>query len=159
MIAATSSVPPVLSVVTPRVPRVVVMLFQQQFAPLVRAGSKRITIRRIRKKPILEGDILDLREWTAEPYRSKQKKIGLYRCTGTEPIQVLAPGLVSVADMRLTWAETRKLAENDGFPTADAMLTWFERNHTLPFEGVIIGWDPTPVSLPTRQIKERGGSL
>ena len=55
-----------------------VRTFKPQFAPLVKAGTKRQTIRPMPKRERdipKEGDLESWREWTGKPYRSKQREL------------------------------------------------------------------------------------
>ena len=48
---------------------------------------------------------------------------------------------------RLSWGETAALASNDGFRSTGELFYFFETNHGLPFEGLLIRWgDITPAA-------------
>lgn len=109
-----------------------VILFQDRFAKLVLAGTKRQTIRKAaRCKP---GDELSLRRWTGKPYRSNQEIIRVETCKSVEPV-IIREGM-SVEEL----IALDRVATADGFGDALAMLAWFEKTHGLPFEGEIVKW-------------------
>jgi hypothetical protein len=121
-----------------------VILFQPWGAELVRAGTKRQTIRKTaRCKP---GDMLSLRRWTGAPYRSKQEVIREEMCTDVTPIRI-DPDRVTLYDDPLSddprtlgIGEARDIAIADGFTGLNEMLAWFENTHGLPFYGYVIKW-------------------
>lgn len=130
-----------------------VLMFKPQFAPLVKAGTKRQTIRPKRKHPIKPDDELSLREWTGKPYRSKQQILrdGVI-CKNVKDVQIVPRStpdgmFVScfVAGERMesllggsgSWD---RFAEADGFKNAAEMLDWFRSTHGLPFNGDLIQW-------------------
>jgi uncharacterized protein YqfB (UPF0267 family) len=119
-----------------------VILFQDRFAELVRAGTKRQTIRQsARCQP---GDTLSLRRWTGKPYRSRQETLCQVDCAEVVPIQIEidVPELtmVKVGEAWLTGEQRNALAIEDGFLNWAAMHEWFHRHHGLPFYGVVIRW-------------------
>ena len=112
--------------------------FKKQFAPLVESGAKRQTIRAKRKdgRNPHPGDTLYL--YTG--LRTKQcRKLGTAICqrvrevviTGTFPI---------MSGRHLGAAEANILAVNDGFPGYKEMEQYFEKEHGLPFWGLLIEW-------------------
>lgn len=115
--------------------------FMRQFAARVEIGKKRQTIREVRKvRPIKPGDILRLYEGL------RTKDVRLLRtelCLGVTPIKIHIPGggpRIDLAGTGMVTAEARKLASKDGFDNAAEMLLWFEKQYSLPFEGVLILW-------------------
>ena len=123
--------------------------FQAQFAGLVERGEKTQTIRAYRKdgrdpKP---GQTLYL--YTGQ--RTKQcRKMGEAVCKSVEVINFDERGNVTVGpndewwpgDFRDPYAAERRFARRDGFNTFREMRDWFEKTHGLPFEGLLIRWDP-----------------
>ncbi len=120
-----------------------VILFQPQFAELVRAGTKTQTIRRTaRCKP---GDKLSLRRWTGKPYRSKQETLRTVTCTAVRSVRIGEPwpdGLV-IDGVEMPTPDRARVARQDGFRCMTEMLDWFDEVHGLPFEGTIIEWSNT----------------
>jgi hypothetical protein len=124
----------------------IVYMFQDRFAELVRNGSKRQTIRNglPRCKP---GDALSLRRWTGAPYRSKQEELRVAVCTETMPCfasVVRGQGWYFVAgtDERshVYGDALDKLARADGFRDAEDMHRWFVATHGFDFHGHLIKW-------------------
>lgn len=105
-----------------------VIVFQTRFAPMIRSGRKRQTIRPHRKRPIRAEDILDLRCWSGKPYRSKQQKLLETVCLSVTPITIEN----DFADEDMAWL--------DGFDTTAEMHAWFQGMHGLPFTGEVIQW-------------------
>jgi hypothetical protein len=111
-----------------------VILFQERFAPLVAAGSKRQTIRKTARCKV--GDWVSLRRWTGKAYRSKQEVLRTDVCTAVMPVRIewhaAYVGVVQVPG--------RDLAVQDGFKDWAEMRAWFEAVHGLPFLGWLIEW-------------------
>jgi hypothetical protein len=117
--------------------------FQQRFAEAVRTFQKCQTIRKIRKRPIREGDFLILASWTGKPYRSKVAVLHKTYCTLVESCAIgVGPcgDDIEIEGMTVGTLERAALARDDGFGCASEMIEWFRKVHGLPFHGVIIGW-------------------
>ena len=111
--------------------------FSPQFAPLVREGTKRQTIRRKRRRPIKVGDTLRL--YTG----LRIKKGGLLReavCTAVHEIEWLEPTWLFIDGSPLDEQQLIEFAPLDGFIDFAEMLEWFEARYVFPFEGVVIRW-------------------
>ncbi len=128
-----------------------VIMFQDRFAQKVERGDKPHTIRPELKYPIFVGDILDLRQWSGKPYRSKQRKLRTAICCQKSGVVVhrdgveLSPGTMRVIFLGETGARRDLLehfARRDGFTDWAEMRQWFDDTHGLPFEGVLIEWTP-----------------
>lgn len=124
-----------------------VLMFQPRFAPLVKAGTKRQTIRPKRNRPIKPGELLSLRQWQGKPYRSKQKFLIESTCRGTDDIAMSESNsngkirfVLSVNGIKLTIPRIEILARLDGFTCGFEMWTWFREEHGFPFRGDIIRW-------------------
>lgn len=127
--------------------KTVVKLFQPRFAPLVKAGTKTQTIRKVPKRGRdmpKEGDELCAAEWTGRPYRSKQRVLMhgiithvhfVYIAEGPEGQLLLSVGHGTVDD-------DDEFARKDGFTDGKEMLAWFRETHSLPFTGILIRWNP-----------------
>lgn len=114
-------------------------MFKPRFAALVESGAKKQTVRPTPARMPKSGDRISLRMWTGKPYRSKQREI-------------IASTVLYVAKIKLDvfdmWfdgvlaseAKQEAFAIADGFSSANEMLDWFENEHGLPFEGVVIVW-------------------
>lgn len=119
-----------------------VIMFQDRFAELVRTGAKTTTIRAAaRCKP---GDMLSLRRWSGQPYRSKQTVL---REAVVESISRVYIGefcgLVKMLVDGVDQGTAAAVARADGFESPAEMATWFEQTHGLPFEGDLIRWGDT----------------
>lgn len=112
--------------------------FKKQFAPLVESGAKRQTIRAKRKdgRNPHPGDTLYL--YTG--LRTKQCRIlGTAVCIGVREI-VIARNRPILSGRHLLSVEAKEFAIKDGFSGYEAMATFFEKEHGLPFWGLLIEW-------------------
>ena len=120
-----------------------VILFKDQFASLVRTGSKVQTIRPVRERVIEVDDVLSLRTWVGLPYRSKQRHLRDGICTSVLPILIRSMDDVVLNGQALTPMGITMLAKADGFDNAGEFERWFKEQHDLPFKGIMISWCPT----------------
>lgn len=116
--------------------------FQPRFAPLVKSGKKRQTMRLTPKRPCdmpKAGDVESWREWTGKPYRSKQNELIKVILLSVEKIWFTGDNIL-VGDQIIEWRpeEMEEFAQADGFKDLKDMNDWFEKNHGLPFEGILI---------------------
>lgn len=124
-----------------------VRMFKPQFAPLVKRGKKRNTIRplpkRKRDQPKI-GDLESWRMWRGKPYRSKQVKLATVRLVDVVRTTIRRDGvMLKVGKHKLMMAEFTELgrqmleafARADGFRSWSRMKAWFEHEHGLPFTG------------------------
>lgn len=112
-----------------------ILSFQKRFVPAIENGTKRQTIRPHRKRPIHVLDKLYL----YSGMRTKQcRKIMEAVCISADYVHIhynevwYAFGDV-VGDLDL-------FAQQDGFENFACMVTWFMKNHKLPFYGQVIKW-------------------
>lgn len=135
-----------------RGPRTIVKMFKPQFARLVLAGTKKQTVRPVPKIVPRRHDRLSLRMWQGQPYRSKQRlllnttldEIKVCHIT-TEGIYMQPPDgcLLAIAGAKiicLLGEEANRFAIADGFQSWAEMRAWFENEHGLPFDGVVLYW-------------------
>jgi len=115
-------------------------MFKPQFALLVEAGTKLQTVRPKPKRMPKPGDKISLRTWTDKPYRSKQRVLMESTITKVESVQFTSLNRVQFNDGLLSCEEAWAFAKADGFSSPAAMFEWFENNHGLPFEGIVIHW-------------------
>lgn len=126
-------------------PRRFVKTFQPWKTAKVESGESNQTIRPTPKRPQdmpRPGDILDARQWTGKPYRSKQRKLGEFRIVSVYKVSIRRES-VKVGKFG-TWKLNGildQLARDDGFMHWSSMVHWFEENHGLPFVGVLIVWE------------------
>lgn len=125
--------------------------FKPRFVPPIKAGTKKHTIRSIRKYPDKVGN-------TIHCYcglRRKGKKpllIGRFECVNVENIfiEILGPIpalirerdiAVSINGVPLSESEKEQLARADGFESfRDMTFFWTTPKNRLPFRGQIIHW-------------------
>jgi hypothetical protein len=108
--------------------------FKTQFAPLVKSGAKRCTIRQPRKRPTKAGDMLSL--YTG----MRQKGCTLLlraKCVRVAAIEIHATALILPVGSALT---IESLAQRDGFPSPLEFLDFFRNQYGLPFKGELIEW-------------------
>ena len=121
--------------------KTVVKMFQPRFAPLVKSAIKRQTVRRIpkRKRDMPEvGDRFSGREWIGKPYVTKQRPLIEGTITDVQPITIEADYIT----VNTNSEPCESFAIADGFESFQDMINWFAVNHRLPFEGILIKWDP-----------------
>lgn len=130
-----------------------VRMFKPRFAELVASGKKTQTIRPLPKRIPRRGDLLSLRTWEGQPYRSKQRVLreavvqevrpcfiredGIY----TQPGQGSLLWSMGVNVMHLRGEDADRFARADGFSHWPEMFEWFRLEHGLPFDGIAIFWE------------------
>lgn len=126
----------------------ILLNFQKEFVPLVEAGLKPHTIRarRVDGRDPLPGDTLHL-------YTGLRTKA--CRLLRREPCQYTAEVTIqpSAGDVHhvllggrpLDQDEVETLARVDGFASGTEFVHYFQEQYGLPFTGLLIGWDMTPV--------------
>ncbi len=126
--------------------------FQRRFADAVETGTKRQTVRHIRRRRPEVGQ-------TAHLFTGLRTKAA--RCLGRHPITDARPVFVDLdGSLRLgetgdpdavyhgralTPTEANALAIADGFASWAKMVEWIEATHGLPFEGTVTVWNPDAV--------------
>lgn len=115
-----------------------VLNFKAQFANAVENGSKRQSIRPVRKNAINVGDMIYL--YTGQ--RTKACRfLGTAKCTetfsiaikqerGKLPIVIIANSIESVAE----------IAKKDGFNSVEDFLAFFKNQYGNEFFGLVIRW-------------------
>lgn len=110
-------------------------MFKPQFAPLVKSGAKRQTIRPIPKRMPKVGDHESWRQW-------EQLELARVELTSIEPVTIIPCQVVvertSDGIYSLSGDELSAFARADGFEGSVAFFEWFNDNHGLPFEGILI---------------------
>lgn len=127
-----------------------VLMFRKRYVTPILAGTKRQTIRPARKRPLQDGVVLSLRHWYAKAYRSPQVEFATVLCTGSVPIEIAAHGVrFGLAPWCDNLAALDEFARGDGFGNWKEMKEVFESplGYGLPFQGVLIRWEPAPVNL------------
>lgn len=120
--------------------------FQKQFAEAVESGKKCQTIRAYRKdtrdpKP---GDTLYL----YYGMRTKQcRKLGEAECKSVDRVIIGPSGICFmgpsfIEPLARTQIGADIAAKEDGFGNFAEMRDWFDKTHGLPFNGLLIRWEP-----------------
>jgi hypothetical protein len=115
-------------------------MFKPQFAPLVESGGKRQTIRPIPKRMPKAGDKESWRQWTGLPYRSKTRELARVDLILVAPITLerIKSGTRITIHAPIPAESSELFAAQDGFSSTMEMFDWFEKNHGLPFTGILI---------------------
>ena len=116
--------------------------FKKQFVPLIESGKKRQTIRKYRKdgrdpKP---EDTLYLYTGQRTKHCRKLKEV---LCTETFEIEIGGAGcyyFLQVGYAVIPPYEQDEFAQADGFRDMEELGEWIERDHGLPFRGLLILW-------------------
>ena len=114
--------------------------FQRRFAPLIKSGEKRQTIRAPRKHPVKAGQTLHL--FTGMRQKGCEQ-LGKSICTSAREIILSSFGddrRVGLLDPYLHCVDGEEIAKADGFQSEKEMFDWFEKVHGLPFKGSLIKW-------------------
>jgi len=103
-------------------------------------GSKRQTIRSIRKNPIKESETLYIWWKQRSPER---EKLGEASCTKVSDILIIRDEMVNVSEQIIINNKDNldNFAIADGFSNWQKLVEFFESTHGLPFTGVLIEWD------------------
>lgn len=136
--------------------------FKAQFADRVEDGSKRMTIRRRRRRPTRPGDALQ--HYTGMRTRKVRKLLDAV-CTAVKPFdieedirhqfgrtsmggegrgeRVMTEAVrltVRVNGEPLSPVQIKALAIADGFTSANTFIDFFAKTYGLPFSGEIVEW-------------------
>lgn len=110
--------------------------FQKRFAGRVEDGSKRQTIRAMRKHPIRQGDRLYL--YTGMRTRSCRKLGGATAILVRDIL--ITQTAVKLDGDTLAARRVAELARADGFESVSEFKDFFRTQHGLPFRGQLIQW-------------------
>lgn len=121
-------------------------MFKPQFEPLVESGAKRQTIRPTPKRMPKAGDMESWRAWSGKPYRSKTRELAQVKIVSVERFileETEKEILASLLDRPLKGGllkleEWNAIGIADGFKSFSELVFWFEKEHGLPFEGILI---------------------
>ncbi len=128
-------------------------MFKREFAELVASGAKLQTVRPCPKAVPFPGDGLSLREWTGLPYRSPQRQLRQsvvravrvirieWDCIWMQPPPDCLMEIAGAETICLRGDSADRFARDDGFADWGDMRAWFEAEHGLPFDGIVIYWD------------------
>ncbi len=122
--------------------------FKEQFAEAVKNGTKRQTIRQVRKNPIKPGDMLTM--FTGQ--RTKEcRKLCMHKCKSVYEITIyhtaddFIPASVEIRPFENGPAhpsfDIHTFAMEDGFSSAKEFYDFFKNQYGgLCFKGVLIKW-------------------
>jgi len=132
----------------PKPPPSRVVMCRPQFEEPIVAETKHHTIRPIPKRPIRPNTLLRFRVWTGTAYRSPQREFHTAALLSVMPAFIYRDCVKLIDDqaqkvVTIRGADLERFARADGFPDWATMLAWFEAEHCLPFEGVLIRWKET----------------
>lgn len=112
--------------------------FKKQFAPAVKAGTKKQTIRA--KREDCRNPHVDDKLFFYVGQRTKGcRKLGEAICRTVHQITIDWAG-VNVDGSWLSPADLNNLAQNDGFKNFYEMKVFFNKEHGLPFDGLLYKW-------------------
>lgn len=111
--------------------------FQKRFAPGVRRGTKRQTIRRRRKRPTMPGETLYLYSSLRTKY---SEKLGEARCTNVLPVEIW-DGAVKVGPEMLPDDCLDEFARADGFADAEDFFAFWRKTHGLSRAKPLTGFE------------------
>ena len=113
--------------------------FKKQFAPKVRDGSKCQTVRGQRDRHARPGEPIQL--YTGQRTKHCEKLIPDPLCLSVEEI-VINSDLIVISGCALPANRQEEFAIADGFDSYAEFIAFFKEIHGLPFEGVLIKWEP-----------------
>lgn len=118
--------------------------FKPQFAPLVKSGAKRQTIRPRPKHLPKVGDKECWAEWTGRPYWSVVRKLAEVELTEVRLVEIntfSTEGTIILCTPKrrlATLEEQEQIAHDDGFKTFAHLVWWFNAQYGEHFKGVLI---------------------
>jgi hypothetical protein len=115
--------------------------FKPRFATRVSDGSKPHTIRAWRTRPFKAGDNLSF--FTGMRTRACRRLRPNARCTAATPIELnVTRRIVRLGRRKLTRVQIERLAQKDGFETAEEFWQFFAETHGRTLRGQLIEWQP-----------------
>lgn len=113
--------------------------FKKRFADMVENGHKRQTIRAKRKdgKDPKPGDTLYLYTGMRTKACRRLKQV---ECEFINTIRIENDNRATLDGSRIGMGTCLILARQDGFDSLEEFFTFFETEHGLPFEGLLIRW-------------------
>lgn len=112
--------------------------FKKEFAKKIIQGSKRRTIRRVRKRrPIAAGDVLHLYTGARTP---NAEQFAMALCSAVVPVRI-TDRYIYLNGTLLPPHDAENFAQLDGFLTFEDMLDFFRAHYSLPFDGVVVGFE------------------
>lgn len=123
-----------------------VFLFEAQFAPRIRDRTKVSTVRPVRDRPVDPGDVLDLRTWKEQAYRSPQVPLTHTVCTAADAIELAVKRghlFITKRGFTMHTEEAEIFASEEGFDSFESLYAWFQARYNIarrPFRGVYYRW-------------------
>lgn len=111
------------------------LVFQPQFVPAIREGSKTQTVRRTMDLEV--GDPLELRYLEAP---QKCNAIFKTTCRAKQPIEISKEGALRIDGVCIDPEDEDSFARSDGFLNKSQLLDFMKKTYGLPFEGHVIHW-------------------
>ena len=113
--------------------------FKPEFADKIRYGTKRLTIRKKRKRGNPNpGDVLYL--YTGMRTKSCTKLLEA-KCTKVNNILISDDYDIYLDEIELNFFDAWKLALRDGFKVQEDFFLFFKNHYGLPFKGLLIKWN------------------
>jgi hypothetical protein len=140
----------------PRAPRRHIFMVKPQWEEKIRRGHKTSTIRPLRKRKPVEGDIAEFRVWTGKPYRSKQRIIGEAVISLVDEIEMSEDGVEPLDEnlkIRVGYIDDT-VAAHDGFLNYAALWQWFRQEYgqnLASFQGMRTCWERKTLRLHALQ--------
>ena len=120
----------------------IVKMFDARFAPLVKAGTKKQTVRPLPKEMPQAGDAISLRMWEKSPDGMNQVILRTSTVSKVEFIDIAQTGWCWVSDLSLKYLSVADaFAQADGFTNWAEMRDWIKETYGFPFSGIVIHWD------------------
>lgn len=121
----------------PPCPRRFVRMFKPRFAPLVKSGRKRQTVRPSPARMPRRGDLISLRMWAGRPYASRHVVLREAEIVDVQPVCIEDVGVLVGG----RGVDAESFAKADGFDCFAEMLDWFRAEHRADgFQGIVIFW-------------------
>lgn len=109
--------------------------FSRVFAPAVRRGDKRRTIRRSRK-----GDVGGKLQLYTGMRTKSCRKLGDAICTAITRVTIAKNHLLLGAEKITASRQLNAFARKDGHPDWTSLAAWFDKRYGLPFKGYLHEW-------------------
>lgn len=115
-------------------------MIMPRFVPLVVNGTKRTTVRLMRKRMPKAGHRIELRVWQGRPYNSPQRIVLWSEIKSVRRFAINAQGSFYIDGAKVGQGRRDAVAIADGFADASEMVAFFTETHALPFRGFITEW-------------------
>lgn len=96
------------------------------------------TIRENAKGHYKDGDVVEIRQWSGKPYRSRQERTGIMFRIGIEPVTLVLHSGGLTASVNGMPVSCERLAYNDGLALSDLIHWFFPGCKPGTFKGYIL---------------------